>query len=394
MTRSALRTLNAGLLAMLAAACATPVKPEAAIEAPPAFTQQDAKDIVAALGEIHTPNGVNEAITARIGGIDQALTIRGKDKANPILIVVHGGPGTPEMAMSWTYQRGWEDYFTVVQWDQRGTGKTYRLNDPADVEGTFTIDRMRHDLIEVIDFVRARLGQEKVVLLGHSWGTVIGLEASLARPDAVSVYIASGQMVNMRRNELVGYEGTLAAAKADGNAKAIADLEALAPYPGPGPMTIERIGAQRTWLIHYGGTAAYRDNMDSWFRAIKLAPEYTEDDRKSYDTGGLAALAALLPELTEVDFDGVTESPVPVFMLLGRDDLNTPSSIAAAWMDRLSAPAKATYWFEHSAHLSYMEEPGATLITLVNCIRPYAVERDIDAARAQVPASCTAGAPD
>jgi pimeloyl-ACP methyl ester carboxylesterase len=221
---------------------------------------------------------------------------------------------------------------------------------------------------------------------------VIGLKASLARPDAVSVYIASGQVVNMRRNEQVGYDGTLAAAKADDNAEAIADLEALAPYPGPGLLTLERIGAQRNWLIHYGGTAAYRDNMDPWFRAIKLAPQYTEDDRKTYDTGGLIALEALLPELTEIDFDPVNESPVPVFMLLGRHDLNTPSQIAADWMDHLSAPAKATYWFEDSAHLSYMEEPGATLITLVNCIRPYAVEPDIETARSKVPASCKAGA--
>lgn len=147
MKRSPFRTLSAAVLAMLAAACATPVTPESEADAAPAFTQQDAKDIVAALGEVNTPNGVNEAITARIGGIDQALTIRGKDRANPVLIVVHGGPGTPEMAMSWTYQRGWEDYFTVVQWDQRGTGKTFRLNDAADVEGTFTIGRMRADLI-------------------------------------------------------------------------------------------------------------------------------------------------------------------------------------------------------------------------------------------------------
>lgn len=388
------RFIAASAASILFAACATPAKPEAEAEAEPVFTQQDAKDIINALSEIHTPNGVNEEINARIGGIDQALTIRGKDKANPILILVHGGPGTPEMGMSWTYQRGWEDYFTVVQWDQRGTGKTYLLNDPADVEGTFSIDRMKDDLIEVIDFVRTRLGQEKVVLLGHSWGTVIGLEAALERPDAVSVYIASGQVVNMRRNEQIGYEGTLAAARADANAEAIADLEALAPYPGPGPLTIGRIGAQRTWLIHYGGTAAYRSNMDPWFRAIRLAPEYSEDDRKSYDTGGLSALEALLPELTEVDFDTVAESPVPVFMLLGRDDLNTPSSIAAEWMDKLSAPVKATYWFEHSAHLSYMEEPGATLITLVNCIRPYAVEANIDTARVLVPAACSTGAPE
>lgn len=386
------RFILAFMSAIVLGACTTLAKPEPVDEAEPAFTQQDAKDIVAALGEIHTPNGVNEAITVRIGGIDQALTIRGKDRSNPVLIVVHGGPGTPEMAMSWTYQRGWEDYFTVVQWDQRGTGKTFLLNDPADVEGTFTIERMRDDLIEVIDFVRNRLGQEKVVLLGHSWGTVIGLEASLERPDAVSVYIASGQVVNMRRNEQVGYEGTLAKAEAEGNAGAISDLKALAPYPGPGPLTIARIGAQRNWLIHYGGTAAFRSNMDPWFRAIRLAPEYSEDDRTSYDTGGLAALEALLPELTEVDFDAVTESPVPVFMLLGRDDLNTPSSIASEWMDRLSAPAKATYWFEKSAHLSYMEEPGATLVTLVNCIRPYAVEPDTETARAMVPASCRSSA--
>ncbi|MBK8198134.1 MAG: alpha/beta hydrolase [Acidobacteria bacterium] len=392
MHRSAVRTLNAALL-LLAAACATPPVPEPEAEAPPpAFSQQDAKDIIAALGEIPAPGGINEQVTARIGGIDQALTIRGKDLANPVIIVVHGGPGTPEMAMSWTYQRGWEDYFTVVQWDQRGTGKTYRLNDADAVAASFSIERMRDDLIEVIDFVRERTGQEKVVILGHSWGTVIGLQAALARPDAVSVYIGSGQMVNMRRNEQVGFDATLAAARADGNAQAIADLEALAPYPGPGALTLARIGAQRNWLIHYGGTGGFRSDIDPWFRAIRLAPEYTEDDRKTYDEGGLIALEALLPELTEVDFDTVTESPVPVFMLHGRHDLNTPSQIAAEWMDRLSAPAKATYWFERSAHLSYMEEPGATLVTLVNCIRPYAVEADIETARAKIAPSCESGA--
>lgn len=374
------------LAAFLMAACspATAPAPETPAETA-APVPVDGRAIVADIGAINTPNGIEESYAARIGGIDQWISVRGKDRDNPVILLVHGGPGSAELAIGWTFQRGWEDYFTVVQWDQRGAGKTWSLNDPEAVIPTLTMDQMTGDVIEMIEHVRQKLGKEKVIVLGDSWGTIIGLKAAMARPDLVAAYVGHGQVINMQRNEEEGFRLTLAAAQADGNAEAVAALEALAPYPGD--LTVARIGDQRTWSIHYGGLAAYRENASAWFRAMRLSAEYDEDVLKAYDAGSLASITALMPELRAADLDTVTQSPVPVFLLHGRRDLTTPPSAVRGWIETLEAPVKAEYWFDHSAHLAFMEEPGKVLMTLVTCIRPYATEPDIAAAR-QSAAAC------
>ena len=376
--------IAATLAACLAAGCAPsvpvaadkPAEPEVAAPAPAPI---DGRAIVADVGAINTPNGIEESYAVRIGGIDQWISVRGKDRNNPVILLVHGGPGSAELAIGWTFQRGWEDYFTVVQWDQRGAGKTWSLNDPETVIPTLTVDRMMQDVVEMMEHVRQKLGKEKVILLGHSWGSIIGLKAAMERPDLVAAYVAHGLVINMQRNEEEGFRLTLAAAQADGNTEAVSALEALAPYPGE--LTVARIGDERTWSNHYGGLAAYRENASAWFRAMRLSPDYDEAVLQGYDAGSLASITALMPELRAVNMDAVTEIPVPVFLLHGRHDFTTPPAASLAWLEALEAPAKANYWFDHSAHLAFMEEPGKVLMTLVTCIRPYATEPDIAAAR-------------
>lgn len=383
---------------LLLAACSPPgtgapdgrAESKAAEEKPSAAPAPvDARAIIADIGAINTPRGIEESYAAEIGGIEQWLTIRGKDRDNPVILLVHGGPGSAELAIGWTFQRGWEDYFTVVQWDQRGAGRTWAINDPDAVIPTLSRERMTQDVIEVIEHARAKLGKEKVILIGHSWGTIIGLQAAMERPDLVSAYVAHGQVINMQRNEEEGFRLTMEAARADGNGEAVAALEALAPYPGD--LTVERIGAQRTWSIHYGGLAAYRQNASPWFRAMRLSADYDDAVLAGYDAGSLASITALMTELSAVDLDSITQSPVPVFLLHGRRDLTTPPSAVASWFAALQAPEKAQYWFDHSAHLAFMEEPGAVLMTLVTCIRPYGVEADIAAARVKAAACIQAG---
>jgi proline iminopeptidase len=376
-------TLAWFLTALMLAACTPAASPPAPAEPAQAAAPApvDGRAIITDIGRINTPNGLEDSFAAKIGGVDQWLTIRGKDRDNPVIILVHGGPGSAELAIGWTFQRGWEDYFTVVQWDQRGAGKTYAINDPDTVIPTMSADRMKDDVIEVVDLVRERLGKDKVILLGHSWGTIIGLRAAMERPDAIAAYVAHGQVINMQRNEEEGFRLAMDAAKADGSTEAIAALEALEPYPGE--LTVERIGAQRTWSIHYGGLAAYRENAAPWFRAMRLSADYDDSVLKTYDAGSLASITALMPELRAVDLDGITSSPVPVFLLHGRHDLTTPPSASMDWLDRLEAPVKANYWFEHSAHLAFMEEPGKVLMTLVTCVRPYATEATLEAAKAK-----------
>ena len=374
------------MAALVLAACAPAAAPpeDKPAEAPaPQETAEapvDGRAIVADIGAINTPNGIEESYAVRIGGIDQWISVRGKDRNNPVILLVHGGPGSAELAIGWTFQRGWEDYFTVVQWDQRGAGKTWAINDPETVIPTLTVDRMSQDVVEVMEHVRQKLGKEKVILLGHSWGSIIGLKAAMERPDLVAAYVAHGQVVNMQRNEEEGFRLTLSAAREDGNDEAVLALEALEPYPGE--LTVERIGDERTWSNHYGGLAAYRDNASAWFRAMRLSPDYDEAVLNGYDAGSLASITALMPELRKVDMDGITQSEVPVFLLNGRQDFTTPASASDAWFDALEAPVKGRYWFDHSAHLAFMEEPGKVLMTVVTCIRPYAVEADMEAARA------------
>ena len=138
--------------------------------------------IVADLDRIVTPNGVQETFEAVLGGARQVVNVRGADRGNPILIYIHGGPGAVEMPFGWAFQRPWEDFFTVVQWDQRGAGRSYSLNDPKTLATTLTIDRYRDDTIELIELLRKKYGKQKVFLLGHSWGSVVGLSVAAKDP--------------------------------------------------------------------------------------------------------------------------------------------------------------------------------------------------------------------
>ncbi len=328
------------------------------------------KPVIADLRRIVTPRGVDETFKLTLGGARQVVNVRGTDRANPILIFVHGGPGAVEMPIAWSFQRPWEDFFTVVQWDQRGAGRSWPLNDPAALAPTLTPARYRDDAIELIEALTRRYGQRKVVLVGHSWGSVVGLSVALARPDLLHAYVGIGQVIDFRENERLGFEWTLARARADGNAQAVRELLALQPYPGPGPFDIARMTTERKWSIRYGALAAYRPDADFYFRAARLSPDYTPADRAAWDAGSDYTIRTLFPQLADVTFADVRRAQVPIVFFLGRHDYTTPAPLAADWLARLRTPAKRAVWFEHSAHLPFLEEPGRTLDALLREVRP------------------------
>ena len=331
--------------------------------------------IVADIDRIVTPNGVQETFEATLGDARQVINVRGADRANPILVFIHGGPGAVEMPIAWSFQRPWEDFFTVVQWDQRGAGRSFLLNDPKALAPTLNVARYRDDTIELIELLQKKYGERKVFLMGHSWGSIVGLSVAAKRPDLLYAYIGVGQVIDFRQNERVGFDWTLDRARKDGNAAAVRELEALQPYPGPGAFDLGKIGTERKWSIHYGGLAAGRSDADFYFHAPRLSPEYTTADRQAWDDGSAFTMAAIFPKLADVTFKDVTTLHTPVIMFLGRQDYTTPSSITAEWMKRLSAPAKATVWFEHSAHLPMIEEPGRVLEALLQYARPLVDKR-------------------
>jgi pimeloyl-ACP methyl ester carboxylesterase len=367
--------LTLSLLALAAAFVAVPA--ESQNPAPPT-SRAEATAIIANARKIVTPNGVERLEKVRIGGIDQWISIRGTDRRNPVLIVLHGGPGYVDMPMSWWFGRGWEEYFTVVYWDQRASGKTFLLSDPAAIGQTLTLERMVADAEELITWVRKDLGKEKVFLLGHSFGSYTGVEIAQRHPEWLHAYIGVGQVADGPEGERRGWRFAMDAARRDGNTEAVRELEALAPYAAPGKsLSIDDIYAERKWVEYYGGTMAYRKDNAAEGDLAKLSPDYTDEESRRVWEGNKFATPILLPEVLSLDL-GVKKLECPLILFEGRHDTNVNSEVAADWFAKVKAPEKHFVWFEHSAHLPMTEEPGKFLISLVRYASPIA-ERAGDA---------------
>lgn len=347
------------------------------------MTRDKVTGIIAANQKLVSPDGIQEQLKLPVGGIDQWISIRGRDLRNPILLLLHGGPASPDMPLAWTFQSPWEDYFTVVEWDQRGAGKTYASNTEAAMAPGMTIDGMTEDAAQVVAYLRKRFHKKKIFLMGHSWGSVLGVQLAQRHPDWLYAYISVGQIVNMRRNEGAGYAFALREARADQNAEAVRELESIAPYPGSKGLTLERIGVRGRWEMHYGGLARGRRDFQFAADAWHLSPEYSETDVRAIDKGSVFSLKHLLQPLLAVDFDNTTRFECPVVMFVGAHDYTTSHVLASEWYDKLRAPSKRLVVFADSAHMVMLEQPGRFLVHLVTDVLPYA-QRAGDAAPAEV----------
>lgn len=348
--------------------------PAHAQQCPDIAPYKEARLVVEDMERIVAPDGIQELYKTRIGGIDQWLNVRGQDKANPIILFVHGGPAAPLTPAIWQFQRPIEEYFTVVNWDQRGAGKTFREAAPDAIANTIHISRYADDAIEIAEYVKARYHAKKIVLMGHSWGTIIGMHAALKRPDLFSAYVGIGQIISTRENERLSFDYAVQQAQEHKNLPAIQELQSIAPYPGDQPITRERIIIARKWAQFYGGMSAYREASRYYFRAPYLSPEYDAADVCAIDNGNLFTLDKILPEFVSVDFRNVETFPIPVVMFMGRHDYTTPLAPTADWLQKVKAPFKQGVYFEKSAHMIPWEEPGKTVVSLVEYVRPLAVK--------------------
>ena len=343
-------------------------------ECPAGRSYEEARAVVRDLQRIVAPTGIQESYTTTIGGIKQWIDVRGQDRSNPIILFVHGGPAAPLTPSIWEFQRPIEEYFTVVNWDQRGAGKTYLETNPEEISDSIHIDRYVKDAIEVAEYIRQRYSKDRLILMGHSWGTVVGMKAALIHPELFYAYVGIGQVINTRDNERLSFQYGLDQAREHHNAEAIAELNSIAPYPGDTPITRERIIIARKWAQFYGGLSAYRDGgAKYYFDAPLLSPAYDCKSARAVDQGNMFTLGRILPEFLQVDYKQVRKFPIPVVMFMGRHDYTTPSAPTATWLEQVDAPYKRGIWFEHSAHMIPWEEPGKTLNSLLEYVRPLAI---------------------
>ena len=150
---------------------------------------------------IVTADGISEQGLVPIGGIPQWISVRGRHKSNPLLLFLHGGPAFTVSPVSFYYMRDWEEQFTVVQWDQRGAGKTYAASDPEKIKDTMTVDRIVADAEELIGYLRQKYGKDRIVLMAHSFGTLLGLKLAQRHPDWFFAYVGMGQFTDALQSE-------------------------------------------------------------------------------------------------------------------------------------------------------------------------------------------------
>ena len=335
------------------------------------YPRAKATAIIAEARKIVSDHGVEELLEIPVGGTHQWISVRGRDRANPILLMIHGGPASPEMPTSWYFQSGWEDYFTVVQWDQRGAGKSYNSNDPRAIKPTLSLERITQDAAEVLQYLRTRYHKPKIFVLGHSWGSLVGLSLARQHPEWLYAYVGMGQVISARDDEKVGYEETLRRAEETGDAQAVSELKSIAPYPNPdGSVPLDKLNTERKWSVKLGGLSWGRQGLSYYYALTEFSPEYSDGDIAAAGKGSTLSLAPLMKDLMAFDLSNVTEWRCPIILFEGRHDFTTPSAVAARWIEKVHAPAKKLVWFDNSAHMVMVEEPGRMLVHLVEDVRP------------------------
>ncbi len=335
-------------------------------------SRSEATKIIAGLRQIVSPAGLQAIETVPIGGINQVVSIRSQDLRNPVIIYFHGGPGFVEMPLDWYWGRGWDEYFTVIHWDQRNAGKTYGASGPNASE-LLTPDRFQRDAEEIVQWARKRFGKQKVFILGHSWGSMLGLKLADAHPEWLHAYIGMGQITDGPESERRGWQWTVDQARKANNTAAVRELTSIAPYAARGkPVSVDAILIQRKWLNLFGGAAWRRPGGEFEAAAIRLSPEYSDDDVRDAFKGQPAVTKALLPAVLGTDLSNINRLETPLLLLLGRHDINVSSEVAAEWYATVKAPSKHLIWFERSGHHVTSEEPGKLLHTLITVARPIA----------------------
>lgn len=339
---------------------------------------------------VQNPKGIEKLKPVKIGGVDQWLHIRGRNANNPILLYLHGGPGYPLIGCMDAIQRPWEDFFTVVHWDQRQVGKSYY---PADDDNApLTIQRMIEDTEALIQYLLHSLEQDKLFVLGQSWGSVLGMHMVQRHPDWLYAYIGVGQVVNMMDNERVLYKRLLSHAKEKKEDKLVARLKSIWPYPDPDnpgksfnggqgePFIREELSrlAGETFMHH----TDFHDAINMMAFDQLVSPHLTFTDIIHSILGDNPALGRAPYNFTDeymktdLPSDLGSSFDVPIFFFSGRHDWQVPVSLSDQWFKQIEAPHKELVHFEESSHFIINEEPGKFLAALVNKVLPYAEMSD------------------
>jgi len=308
----------------------------------------------------------------QIGGIGQWITIKGDNKRNPVILFLHGGPGDAWSPFADSWFGTWEKDFTLVQWDQRGAGRTYGKTGPS-IEATMTIDRMVQDGIEVSEYLTKHLGKKKIILIGGSWGSILGIYMAKQRPDLFYAYIGMAQLVNERNGQAASYARVLQLARAADDQTTVKALEALGPPPWD---------SLRKWPVFHKALLAYQAKQVTVASPpITIDPAYASAaERAQYDEADDFSFIhffgmTMSGPMETVDLPALgTDFAIPIFFIQGQEDINALPELPKAYLDTIKAPQKQFISVRGTGHEPSGESLKVTLELLRKQVRPNAIE--------------------
>ncbi len=299
------------------------------------------------------PGSIAELSTVNINGHDLHVMIRGLSVDNPVLLFLAGGPGGSEMGAMRNHLPDLEQHFTVVTWDQRGSGKSYDELDPT---GTYTLDSAVDDTIAVTNHLRDRFGQDRIYLLGQSWGSTLGVLAAQQHPELYAAFIGTGQMVSQLATDTIIYQDALVWAQTNGNTGLVADLLAIGAPPYDRMLDYETALSSEHEVYPYDHST--NSEGEGGFSENFLVSEYTLIDKVHLLGAFIDTFAVLYPQLQDIDFrQTATDFEIPVFFVQGAHEADGRADVFADWYPMINAPIKDVTILDTSGHRPLFEQP-------------------------------------
>lgn len=298
---------------------------------------------------------ISEKVFVDINGVKQGMFIKGKDINNPVLLYLHGG--MPDYFLTQKYPTGLEDYFTVVWWEQRGSGLSYNANFPRE---TMNKEQLLSDTLEITNYLRHRFGKEKIYLMGHSGGSFIGIEAAAQAPELYYAYMGVAQMSNQLASEKLAYDYMLEQFKADGNLKMVRKLETTpVTMTGGVPVSYQMTRDVAMHSLGIGTMHEMRSILSGLILPSFQCRDYTLAEKINlWRAKSQSGISSVWDEMTITDLTKhVTKLEIPVYFFGGIYDYTVNYNLAKDYFDHIQAPVKGFYTFEHSAHSPMFEEP-------------------------------------
>jgi Predicted hydrolases or acyltransferases (alpha/beta hydrolase superfamily) len=294
-----------------------------------------------------------------IGGIRQGFFIRAENPENPVVLFLHGGPGSPELPLLIPYEvsERLEKHFTVCYWDQRGAGMSFSNSiDPA----TMTTEQMVEDTRQMTEYLQHRFNQEKIYLIGHSWGSYLGVKTIEKYPENYIAYIGIGQVTNQVKSEKLAYDYMLQHATEINDKSSVKNMKKF-DKNAPDFPSIDYLGTVRGPLMNKYGIGFTHKNTPSMIGMMKMIlffKGYTLSEKTGCLRGMMFSLKTLWNDVIEDNlFESSVTFQVPVYITHGKYDYQVSHTLASEWFEKIEAPQKAFYTFEKSAHGTIMEEP-------------------------------------